>query len=397
MLYERVVVDRQVTAGGRVLRDTRPEALGEKMRKRGPCGRNRGRGGVPAVHSTRDTRARNRRAARRASFAQISVSSSQPADETGPARGPAQWSTPTVPGAPTINQVADQMRVIMRCSCSPTGAGAGRAFRGETHSVWSGRRHRRRMMRMAGFDHVIGFGMGGTSTDVALRRQYERLHDGFAGSAARADAGHPHGGRRRWVDSAFDGSRYRVGGLGRADPGPTCYRGGGPLCVTDANVMLIASSPPTSRPYSVLPATSRWTPGPCNVKARPGRRHRPRGPATGREQVAEGYLRIAVANMANAVDLRAKGRRVTRYALTTFGGARAGQHACAVADALGIRGADPAMAVLSAGIVADATAMREQSVEIPLGPPRHSVWPALRNPLGTAARAELIAGRGVPE
>lgn len=248
-----------------------------------------------------------------------------------------------------------------------------------------------RMSALAGFDHVIGFDMGGTSTDVShYAGEYERVFTTqVAGVRLRAPMLDIHtvaaGGRSILH---FDGSRYRVGpDSAGADPGPACYRGGGPLCVTDANVMLgriqpthfpSVFGPSGDQPLDAGTVRRGFTDLAADIAARTGDDRSP-------EQVAEGYLRIAVANMANAVKKISvqKGHDVTRYALTTFGGA-GGQHACAVADALGIRTVliPPMAGVLSAlGIgLADTTAMREQSVEIPLDPPRHSVWPALRNP-----------------
>ena len=196
----------------------------------------------------------------------------------------------------------------------------------------------------------------------------------------------------------FDGSRYRVGpDSAGADPGPAAYRRGGPLTVTDANIMLGRIQPEyfpavfgasgdepvdagivrekfTSLARQIGEATggnagrrgsgadtrpARALPGPGAV------RHAPP------EQVAAGFLEIAVANMANAIKKISvqRGYDITRYVLATFGGA-GGQHACAVADALGITEVliHPLAGVLSAyGMgLADVTAMRERSVEAPL-------------------------------
>src|SRR5690606_12500751 len=192
-----------------------------------------------------------------------------------------------------------------------------------------------RMSQLAGFDRVIGFDMGGTSTDVShFAGEYQRVfHTQVAGVRLRAPMLDIHtvaaGGGSILH---FDGSRYRVGpDSAGADPGPACYRAGGPLTVTDANVMLGRIQPPYfpwvfgpggDQPLDADLVRSRFTELAAEI-------------ADGRtpEQVAEGFAAIAVANMANAVKKISvqKGHDVTGYVLTTFGGA-GGQHACAVAD-----------------------------------------------------------------
>ncbi|MFD4504589.1 hydantoinase B/oxoprolinase family protein [Streptomyces sp. NPDC058457] len=264
-----------------------------------------------------------------------------------------------------------------------------------------------RMSQLAGFDRVIGFDMGGTSTDVShFAGEYERVFTTqIAGVRLRAPMLDIHtvaaGGGSVLH---FDGSRYRVGpDSAGADPGPACYRGGGPLAVTDANVMLgriqpahfpQVFGPGGDQPLDAGLVRDRFTGLAREIRERTGDDRTP-------EQVAEGYLSIAVANIANAVKRISvqKGHDVTRYALTTFGGA-GGQHACMVADSLGIRTVlvPPMAGVLSAlGIgLADTTAMREQSVEAPLEP---AAMPGIRktaDDLEAAARAELLA-EDVPE
>ncbi|MGW7577984.1 hydantoinase B/oxoprolinase family protein [Streptomyces sp. NPDC054765] len=225
-----------------------------------------------------------------------------------------------------------------------------------------------------GHDRVIGFDMGGTSTDVShYAGEFERVFGNeVAGVRMRAPMMNIHtvaaGGGSVLH---FDGRRYRVGpDSAGADPGPACYRRGGPLTVTDANVMLgriqPAHFPAVFGPDGDLPldaevARVRFAELATRAAAETGD---DRGP----EEVAAGFLDIAVLNMANAVKKISvqRGHDITRYALTSFGGA-GGQHACAVADALGITTVlvPPLAGVLSAyGIgVADATAMREQAVE----------------------------------
>ena len=257
-----------------------------------------------------------------------------------------------------------------------------------------------RMSALAGFDRVIGFDMGGTSTDVShYAGEYERVFDTqVAGVRLRAPMLAIHtvaaGGGSILH---FDGSRYRVGpDSAGADPGPACYRRGGPLTVTDANVMLgriqpahfpHVFGPGGDQPLDPLVVRRRFVELAAEIAAATGDDRTP-------EQVAEGFLQIAVANMANAVKKISvqKGHDVTEYALTTFGGA-GGQHACAVADVLGITTVlvPPMAGVLSAlGIgLADVVAMREQSVERPL---ESGVMPRLQElaaELEDAARAEL--------
>ncbi|MFF2864855.1 hydantoinase B/oxoprolinase family protein [Streptomyces rubiginosohelvolus] len=231
-----------------------------------------------------------------------------------------------------------------------------------------------RTSQQAGHDRVIGFDMGGTSTDVShYAGEFEReLGTQVAGVRMRAPMMSIHtvaaGGGSVLH---FDGSRYRVGpDSAGADPGPACYRRGGPLTVTDANVMLGRVQP--AHFPAVFGADGDLPLDADRVRERFTELADEVGHATGRRpdeaEVATGFLEIAVLNMASAVKKISvqRGHDVTRYALTGFGGA-GGQHVCAVADALGIDTVlvPPLAGVLSAyGIgLADATAMREQSVE----------------------------------
>lgn len=284
-----------------------------------------------------------------------------------------------------VRHVADELEgVRLMFMQSNGGLAEARQFRGKD-AILSGPAGgivgMARMSQLAGFDRVIGFDMGGTSTDVShFAGEYERVFTTqIAGVRLRAPMLDIHtvaaGGGSVLH---FDGSRYRVGpDSAGADPGPACYRGGGPLAVTDANVMLGRIQPahfPTvfgpdgDQPLDAELVRDRFTALAREIRERTGDDRTP-------EQVAEGYLQIAVANIANAVKRISvqKGHDVTRYALTTFGGA-GGQHACMVADSLGMRTVlvPPMAGVLSAlGIgLADTTAMREQSVEAPWSPPR---------------------------
>ncbi|MET7912139.1 hydantoinase B/oxoprolinase family protein [Streptomyces avermitilis] len=264
-----------------------------------------------------------------------------------------------------------------------------------------------RMSQLAGFERVIGFDMGGTSTDVShFAGEYERVFTTqIAGVRLRAPMLDIHtvaaGGGSVLH---FDGSRYRVGpDSAGAAPGPACYRGGGPLTVTDANVALgriqpahfpSVFGPRGDQPLDAELVRERFAALAREIRDRTGDDRTP-------EQVAEGYLQIAVANIANAVKRISvqKGHDVTRYALTTFGGA-GGQHACRVADSLGIHTVlvPPMAGVLSAlGIgLADTTAMREQSVEAPLEPASMPHILKTADDLEGVTRAELLA-EDVPE
>ncbi|MDT0487373.1 hydantoinase B/oxoprolinase family protein [Streptomyces doebereineriae] len=310
-----------------------------------------------------------------------------------------------------VRHVADELEgVRLMFMQSNGGLAEARQFRGKD-AILSGPAGgivgMARMSQLAGFDRVIGFDMGGTSTDVShFAGEYERVFTTqIAGVRLRAPMLDIHtvaaGGGSVLH---FDGSRYRVGpDSAGADPGPACYRGGGPLAVTDANVMLgriqpahfpRVFGPDGDQPLDAELVRDRFTALAREIRERTGDDRTP-------EQVAEGYLQIAVANIANAVKRISvqKGHDVTRYALTTFGGA-GGQHACMVADSLGMRTVlvPPMAGVLSAlGIgLADTTAMREQSVEAPLEPAAMSGVLKTAADLESAARAELRA-EDVPE
>lgn len=259
----------------------------------------------------------------------------------------------------------------------------------------------------AGHDKVIGFDMGGTSTDVShYAGEFERvLGSEVAGVRMRAPMMNIHtvaaGGGSVLH---FDGRRYRVGpDSAGAVPGPACYRRGGPLTVTDANVMLgriqpdhfpAVFGPHGDQPLDAEEVRRRFEALAREAAEAVGDRRTP-------EEVAAGFLDIAVLNMANAVKKISvqRGHDITRYALTSFGGA-GGQHACAVADALGIGTVvvPPLAGVLSAyGIgVADATAMREQSVETELTGGATGRIRAVCEELAARTREELLAD-GVPE
>ena len=251
-----------------------------------------------------------------------------------------------------------------------------------------------RTAAIAGHAKVIGFDMGGTSTDVshyagAFEREFETQ---VAGVRMRAPMMSIHtvaaGGGSIL---AFDGSRFRVGPESAgANPGPASYRRGGPLAVTDANVMLgkiqplyfpKVFGPKADEALSLEAAQAQF----LALAAETGR---------SAESVAEGFIEIAVQQMANAIKKIsvARGYDVTRYTLQSFGGA-GGQHACLVADALGMTKVfvHPLAGVLSAyGMgLADQNVIREQAIELPLGAESIAVVTEHLDALANAALAEL--------
>jgi 5-oxoprolinase (ATP-hydrolysing) len=227
------------------------------------------------------------------------------------------------------------------------------------------------MARTAEQSHVhkvIGFDMGGTSTDVShFAGEFEReFETQVAGVRMRAPMMSIHtvaaGGGSLLQ---FDGARLRVGPESAgANPGPACYRRGGPLAVTDANVLLGKIQP------EHFPALFGKTGGERLDAGVVRERFEELSTRAGKsaESLAEGFLQIAVQQMANAIKKIsvARGYDVTRYTLQCFGGA-GGQHACLVADALGMTSVlvHPLAGVLSAyGMgLADQSVMREQAVE----------------------------------
>jgi 5-oxoprolinase (ATP-hydrolysing) len=259
-----------------------------------------------------------------------------------------------------------------------------------------------RTAETAGFDKIIGFDMGGTSTDVShYAGEFEReFETQVAGVRMRAPMMSIHtvaaGGGSILH---FDGTRYRVGpDSAGANPGPASYRRGGQLAVTDCNVML-GKIQPAYFPKVFGPAADealdrdavvrKFTELADRIHAETGNRRTP-------EEVAEGFIEIAVGNMANAIKFISvqRGHDVTDYTLTTFGGA-GGQHACLVADALGMTRvfAHPFAGVLSAyGMgLADQTAMREQAMELALSTGSVGTLDAELNKLAAQAADDLLA------
>jgi 5-oxoprolinase (ATP-hydrolysing) len=258
----------------------------------------------------------------------------------------------------------------------------------------------------AGAERVIGFDMGGTSTDVShyageLERTFETL---VAGVRIRAPMMHIHtvaaGGGSI---CRFDGIRLRVGPQSAgAIPGPACYRRGGPLTVTDCNVMLgrlqadyfpRVFGPQGDAPIDVGAVESQFAAVTNEVARTTGVRR-------SSQELAQGFLRIAVENMANAIKQISiqRGHDVTAYTLACFGGA-GGQHACRVADALGMRRIliHRLAGVLSAyGMgLADLRVLKQRAVEAPLEDALESQLRGILADLERAGVAEMAA-QGVP-
>jgi len=227
---------------------------------------------------------------------------------------------------------------------------------------------------MASFNKIIGFDMGGTSTDVShYAGEFERAFETqVAGVRLRSPIMQIHtvaaGGGSILH---FDGARFRVGpDSAGANPGPACYGRGGPLAVTDANVLLGRIQPSHFPKVFGESGQEPLDPGATRAKfdALTKEVNAALGQSRSPEDIAEGFLKIAVENMANAIKKISvqRGYDVTEYTLACFGGA-GGQHACQVADALGITTVHihPFAGVLSAyGMgLAEIRAHREQAVE----------------------------------
>ncbi len=264
-----------------------------------------------------------------------------------------------------------------------------------------------RTAQLAGFGKVIGFDMGGTSTDVShFDGKYERAFETLvAGVRMRAPMM-----RINTVAAGggsilrFDGTRFRVGpDSAGADPGPACYRRDGPLTVTDANVLLGRIQPAHfprvfgrngDEQLDVDVVHDRFAALAKEIRAATGTARSP-------EEIADGFLKIAVENMANAIKQISvqRGYNVTEYLLNCFGGA-GGQFACRIADTLGMTKVliHPLAGVLSAyGMgLADLRALREQAAELMLSEAAMPKLSELLDALAADARAE-IAAQGVSQ
>ena len=256
--------------------------------------------------------------------------------------------------------------------------------------------------QLAGFDKMIGFDMGGTSTDVThFAGEYERAFETeVAGVRLRAPIMQIHtvaaGGGSICT---FDGSKFRVGPESAgANPGPAAYRRGGPLTITDCNVMVGKLRPELfpavfglngDETLDVDVVVTKFNALAAQVLHATGQKK-------SAEEIAAGFLRIGVENMANAIKHVSvqRGYDVTEYTLTCFGGA-GGQHACLVADALGMQRVyiHPLAGVLSAyGMgLADVRTLKQAAVEKKLSDELLASLAADFTTLGTHARADVEA------
>ncbi|MFY8144951.1 MAG: hydantoinase/oxoprolinase family protein, partial [Caulobacter sp.] len=384
-LYDRVVeIDERMSVEGEVLRPLDESAARAGLQAAYDAGFRAV--AIVLLHGFRftDHEARVAMIAREIGFTQVSVS-----HEVSPLMKLVGRGDTTVVDAylsPILRRYVDQVSgalghdtrlLFMQSNGGLTDA---RAFRGKD-AILSGPAGgvvgMARTAAEAGFDRVIGFDMGGTSTDVCHHAgAYERAFETVvAGVRMRAPMMNIHtvaaGGGSI---CSFDGARLRVGPASAgAVPGPAAYRRGGPLTVTDCNVMLgklrpeffpKVFGPSADQPLDVEAVTRGFEAMATQITAATGRAMTP-------QEIAEGFVTIAVENMAKAVRQISiqRGYDVTRYVLACFGGA-GGQHACLVADALGMSKVmiHPFAGVLSAyGMgLADLRLIREETVERPL-------------------------------
>lgn len=384
-LYDRVVeIDERISVEGEVLRPLNEDAARRDLQA--ACDVGFRAVAIVLLHGFRftDHEARVAAIAREIGFTQVSVS-----HEVSPLMKLVGRGDTTVVDAylsPILRRYVDQVSgalghdtrlLFMQSNGGLTDA---RAFRGKD-AILSGPAGgvvgMARTASAAGFDRVIGFDMGGTSTDVChYAGAYERAFETVvAGVRMRAPMMNIHtvaaGGGSI---CSFDGARLRVGPASAgAVPGPAAYRRGGPLTVTDCNVMLgklrpeffpKVFGPNADQPLDVEAVTRGFEAMAAKIASATGKTMTP-------QEVAEGFVTIAVENMAKAVRQISiqRGYDVTRYVLACFGGA-GGQHACLVADALGMTKVmiHPFAGVLSAyGMgLADLRLIREETVERPL-------------------------------
>jgi 5-oxoprolinase (ATP-hydrolysing) len=422
LLYGRVIeIDERIGAHGDVVQPLDEEAARLALQAAYDAGLRSL--AIVFMHGYRHTQheAAVARIARAIGFAQVSVS-----HEVSPLMKLVARGDTTVVDAylsPILRRYVDQVArelpgVNLQFMQSSGGLTDARTFQGKD-SILSGPAGgivgMVRASRLAGFERVIGFDMGGTSTDVShYAGEFERVFETqVAGVRMRAPMMSIHtvaaGGGSILH---FDGSRYRVGpDSAGANPGPASYRRGGPLTVTDCNVMLgkiqpghfpRLFGPGGDQPLDVDAVRAGFAALAHQIGAESGKGAAGTGagakPAP--EAVAEGFIRIAVGNMANAIKQISvqRGHDVTGYALTSFGGA-GGQHACLVADALGMKTVfiHSLAGVLSAyGMgLADQGAMRERAVERRLNELPEAELAVELDELAARAREDLLA-QGVP-
>ncbi len=391
-LYREVwEVDERISACGEIIRQPDPESLRRDFTE----ARRRGYRSVAIVfmHGYRHPEHERIAAdmARECGFTQISVS-----HQTSPLiKLVARGDTTAVDAylTPVLRRYVEQVRYELphcrlRFMQSSGSLADAATFRGKD-SLLSGPAGgiigAMRSAAAAGHQKIIGFDMGGTSTDVshfsgsdetALERSFDSE---VAGVRVRAPMLAIHtvaAGGGSIV--RFDGERLRVGPESAgAHPGPACYGRGGPLTITDCNVLLgripLTALPPVfgadgRQPLDSAAANHAAT---ALLKKIINKNNGLYSSLTSTEALAKGALRIAVDNMANAIKRISvqRGHDVTRYTLVCFGGA-GGQHACRVADALGMARVfiHPLAGVLSAlGMgLAELGTLRERSLEAPL-------------------------------
>ncbi len=409
LLYERVLVaDERVTAEGEVLRPLDPQALRPGLEAAYADGIRSV--AIVFLHGYRYPEHERRAAevAQDLGFSQISVS-----HQVSPLMKLVGRGDTTVVDAylsPILRRYVEQVAselgdVRLMFMQSNGGLTDATLFQGKD-SILSGPAGgivgAARTAAMGGFEKIITFDMGGTSTDVAhYDGEYERAFETLvAGVRMRAPMMQIHtvaaGGGSILH---FDGARYRVGpDSAGANPGPACYRRGGPLTVTDCNVMLGRIQPAffpkvfgagADQPIDADVVEERFRDLTVQIRAATGDQRRP-------EEVAAGFRQIAVENMANAIKKIStqRGYDVTEYTLNCFGGA-GGQHACDIADTLGMTRIflHPYAGVLSAyGMgLADLRALRERAVERPLDEALMAELQASLEELSADAKAEMAA------
>ena len=381
MLYAEVLeVGERLGADGRLLRALDEEAALEGLRRHHERGLRSA--AIVLMHGYRHPQHEQRLAqmAREVGFEQVSTS-----HEVSPLMKLVARGDTTVADAylsPVLRRYIERLRAQMaggRLMFMQSGGGLADAarFRGRD-AILSGPAGgvvgMARLCEAAGLRRVIGFDMGGTSTDVShYDGEFERTLDSeVAGVRLRVPMMRIHtvaaGGGSILH---FDGGRCRVGpDSAGASPGPASYGNGGPLCITDCHLMLGNLQPRLFPAVFGADGAQMLDLGLVQRKFAKLAQQMAREAGDGRspEQLAAAFLQIAVHNMASAIKKISvqRGHDVRRYCLCCYGGA-GGQSACALADALGMRQiyVHPLAGVLSAcGMgLADITAGRQQAVE----------------------------------
>jgi 5-oxoprolinase (ATP-hydrolysing) len=414
MLYARVIeADERLAADGEVLRPLDAAALERDLRAALDAGLRSV--AIVFMHAWRDGRHETQAAAiaRKLGFTQISVS-----HQVSPLMKLVGRGDTTVADAylsPILRryvaQVAGELGgASLLFMQSNGGLVAAEQFQGKD-SILSGPAGgivgAAKAAKRAGFDKLIGFDMGGTSTDVShvdmsadgegLERTFETVVAGVRLRAPMLAINTVAAGGGSIL--SFDGSRLRAGPASAgANPGPACYRKGGPLTVTDANVM-VGKLRPEFFPRIFGPNGD--APLDADIvrekfAALAGEVERATGVKRSAEELADGFLRIANEAMAHAIKQISiqRGRDASKYALGCFGGA-GGQHACKVADALGMTTVfiHPLAGVLSAlGMgLADRVEMRERAIEAKLAPELERQLAGTLESLVDQARGALLA------